>query len=128
MLGLIVGSILGGVATWLISYRSFPETDLQYLQLDELLKNSNYQIEDQNWSCENISQKNIGSVLSRMFSDNIDNSRNQIGYGCVNETCNFHMSYCKPWQNEECSELILKFDILQSGLPKIETANCILMP
>ncbi len=122
------GSALGSLVTWYNSY-STKEITSDYVQdFERLLLKSDTIIIDENMSCENWFDNKISSVLSDLIYQNMFNNRNMTTFSCIDNVCYFSLSYCKPWQSQECSTVFLKYEI-ESNRDIIEdSVMCIVAP
>lgn len=127
-LALLLGIAVGLVAATLVTHQSYPKDEVFEDHLRYLVENSSHEISEENWRCENVRSGSLGSLLSHMIVDNARNTRNKMGFGCVNETCAISLSYCRFWQFEECSELFIKYNMAPEWLPDLASLQCISVP
>jgi hypothetical protein len=48
--------------------------------------------------------------------------------GCFEQQCSFSLNYCKPWQGEECSLLMLRYALDDQQQPVKSSVQCLLLP
>ncbi len=125
---IVFGGATGSLVTWYNSYSTFEMTSEHVQDFERLLLISDTIISDQNMSCENWFDNRVSSVLSELIYQNMSNTRNMSNFSCAGNVCFFSLSYCKPWQSQECSEVYLKYEIDSDRAILKDTVMCILMP
>lgn len=108
---LLLGILLGAAGSWVSSYLPDPEKSSKVITFEKLLTYSPVQIQDNNFSCEGGTGKNVGAVIGSIFDNNNQYKRNKISMGCFETICALSISDCKPWQPGECSSRFLRFEL-----------------
>lgn len=125
---ILLGGSIGSIVTWYNSYSKSEITSDYTQDLEKLLLISGTSISEENMNCENWFDNKVSSVLSELIHQNMFYKRNISKFSCTGNVCYFSLSYCKPWQTEECSEVYLKYEIdINRDIVK-ESIMCILMP
>ncbi|MCP4180187.1 MAG: hypothetical protein GY756_20680 [bacterium] len=129
LLILFVGILIGSSYIWISTYS---DTSGNYsenkIELEEVLKYSNTQIKDDNFSCEGETAKTVGAVVGSIYNMNNHNIRNMVSFGCYNNTCSLSISDCKPWQSQECGSRHLVFEINNEKEIDSTTFKCFDVP
>jgi hypothetical protein len=122
------GVLIGSGVTWVASYYPLLEKPQDKIELGEVLKYSNTIITKDNYSCEGEIQETVGDVVASIIDLNSQHKRNNLSFGCYGDTCALAVSNCMPWQNQECGNRILRFNIDSNDEILESTFTCIDMP
>ncbi len=124
----IIGIVVGGSLCWLKSYH---QKDSYYNYSDEIQKIIKFEksiISKENFSCEDYMPKDVGSLVAIIFGWNMVNNINMVSFGCHQKICHLAISNCKPWQDQECGQTFLVYEVNEHNLIKEKTFKCIQVP
>jgi len=124
----VAGTSLGSLITWINSHSNVESFEESTILLESVLAHSNTKITEDNYACEGKPVKTVGAVFASIIELNNLYKRNMLSYGCINRTCALSVSSCKPWQDQECGNRILKFDLNEKNEIETNTFTCIDMP
>ncbi len=125
---LFVGILIGSSYVWISSYSDTSGNYENTIELEKVLKYSNTQIKDNNFSCEGETGRTVGAVIGSIYDINNHNIRNMVSLSCFNNTCVVSISNCKPWQSQECGSRHLTFEIDNEKEIDSTTFKCIDVP
>ncbi|RKF17972.1 hypothetical protein DBZ36_12045 [Alginatibacterium sediminis] len=94
----------------------------------EIGRNLEQEISEDNYSCGLYEQQTVGSVLSDMLSSSIAHKLNPLSAGCFETTCSLSVSYCRPWQTQECNQTFLIYQRDQNDDAILGSFKCIDLP
>ena len=118
---LATGIAIGATVSWVNSWYPDRSYVRDKITLGDVLKYSNVLISDDNFSCEGDVKHDVGSVTGSIIELNNLHKRNMLSFGCYQNICTLSVSSCMPWQDQECGNRILKFDI--NAANEIDTAS-----
>ena len=123
----LMGGIIGAVLVWVDSHKT-KKTLTRDITLESILAYSATSISPQNFSCEGNVKKTVGAVVASIFENNLLYERNRVSLGCFEKTCTLSVTYCAPWQEQECGSRFLKFKMDPNKSINASSFACIDMP
>lgn len=103
---LILGALLGIACTYVWSeVKVIPE---QKEMIKNVLSYAGNKINKENNHCS-PNLNTVTDVINSIFMDGSDSYINRVRAGCNGNQCLITTSSCKPWQQSECGQRILRY-------------------
>lgn len=128
LLFLVAGVLCGGLAHYLYFYSTDHGPLVDRGVINALVQHADHPISEANNGCRLPRFKTVGSVLADLVAENSRNNYNALMAGCINQVCSLSLSYCKPWQHQECNQVFLQYRQDEQGRVITESFHCFDMP
>lgn len=94
----------------------------------KVLPYSDYEINEENYSCEGGSTRKVSEVFSSIVGGSLSHKVNPLSAGCSEGVCSIVISNCKPWQTSECGSRMLVFNQQTNGSVVPSSFKCLDIP